>query len=206
MQVNRFDIPEFGEVVKRQTDVRDAAFLNPLTDICGIKIRQMTPVDLLALDGIDSPFIRVRPASREDFARFLRILSPLPYSYWRWRGNYRFGKACRKLNIADAGAAIEKYISVTFQDSPSGKATGQTDYASWCAHLVNWMAINYGWPMDEILSRPLRVLFQLQNCIKRYHDPNAIIHNPSDKVVSKNLALKQQRLNLVTLLAKRTRN
>lgn len=206
MHVNRSDIPGHGEEVKRQTDVRDAAFLHPLTDICGFKIRQMCPIDFLKLDGIGSPFIAGGPATLEDVSLFLRILTAEQPHKWIWFGNYRFGKRCRFLGLEAVKVAIQKYLRTTFQDRPGSSKTSETPYASWCAHLVNNIASEYGWPIETILQTPFRILHQLQNCIRRNHNPIAIIINPSDEKIGAHLALKQQRLNLVNLLASRARN
>ena len=202
MIVDRFAVPGFREAVQRQTDLRDDAFLEFTAIICGIEIRQMTPHDFLILDAANSPFLSGNAIELSDIARFLWILSPeyRPRAKWAQR---RFGRVCRKINTVEAALQIDKYLEVTFQDSPGSSGGNRVSFAGWCAHLINYISSEYGWTRDEIMSCPLRILYQLQRCIRKSHDPDAILFNPSDEITRKSILLKQQRLNLLNELVRR---
>jgi hypothetical protein len=202
MQVNRYDIPGFPEAVERQNDDRDAAFLELTTSICGIEIRQMTPEDFLILNGINSPLLRGGIPSPAHVAKFLWHLSP-DYNPQSESAFSAFMHKVGKINYADAIKSIKAYLERTFMDSP-GESDGESvSYASWCAHIVDVFASEYGWPRKEVLKCSFRVLYQQMNCIKKRHNPDAPVWNPSDKLIREHRALKQQRFNLLKLLSKR---
>src|SRR5689334_706017 len=98
--MSRFEIPGYREAVKREMDIRDAAFLNITADICGIPIRQMTPRDYLILDGLGSPILdgRIATASREDIVKFLWFLSP-EYRHGSWWRSWVFGFQARGIPV-----------------------------------------------------------------------------------------------------------
>lgn len=206
MRYNPFDIPGYREAVQKEGEIRVAAFVSPSTSICGIPIRQMTPMDFINLNGIESPMLYGTDFSRKDITRFLRLLSAKPIKP-NWLSNYRFGKRCRRINLDEAKASIDKYLERTFFDSPSTSAGAHVSFASWCAHLIDLIASEYGWPMDDIMRCPFRVLDQLANCIKKRNDPESITFNPlSGKVRQEFTKLRQARLSLVNLLGNRARN
>lgn len=198
-------IPNHAEAVKRETDVRDAAFLEITTLICGVEIRQMEPRDFLILSGIDSPFLNGGMPVSADVVKFLWFLSP-DYKHGDAEASKRFASAVRKQNGLELLRDIYRYISDTFQDAPGGKSDSGPNYAGWCAYLIDAIASEYGWPWQTIMRTPFKILYQQVKCIRRRRDPDAIMFNPSDRATGDRLALKQQRLNLVSLLAKRARN
>jgi hypothetical protein len=72
VRYNPFDIPGYREAVQKEGEIRVAAFVSPSTSICGIPIRQMTPMDFINLNGIESPMLYGTDFSRKDITRFLR--------------------------------------------------------------------------------------------------------------------------------------
>jgi hypothetical protein len=196
------EIPGFRVALKRENDVRDAAFLDLTTDICGIPIRQMTARDLVILDGLDNPLVCGGLPTPEQLKQFLWLLSP----GYRDRATIRrwlFNSRVNALGYLRPYRRCLEYVRDTFQDSPGGSAVQQRQYAGWCAHMVNAIAINYGWSEELIVGTektpgiPLKRLFQYLKCIRRYHDPQCPMHNPSDKLIgqyirSKNAKLKQR--------------
>ena len=175
------DIPGLREAIKRENDIRDASFLDLNTNICGVKIRQMTPRDLLILDGIGNPLMSGQLPSAAQLAEFLWLLSPQFKNHAPIR-RFLFGRSIRKISYVAAVKACGKYIEETFQDSPASSGVSSMPYAGWCAYVVNRVAINYGWSRNEIINLPLKELFQYLKCLTRHHDPQAPMHNPSDKV------------------------
>lgn len=196
------DIPGFREAIKRENDVRDASFLDLTTNIGGVAIRQMTPRDMLILDGIGNPVMSGQLPSQDQLAQFLWILSP-EFTLSKLKA-WNFGRRIRKLDYLATAKACFKYVEETFQDSPGGSGINSTPYAGWCAHLVNSIAINYGWPEEKILNLPLKRLFQYLKCVRRYNNPDSPTHNPSDKVKGDYIRLLNARAQLVNILKRRT--
>lgn len=210
MQFNAYDIPEFREAVTLENHARDAAFLDPITDICGIKIRQMTPEDLLILDGLGNEVIRFKKPEANHIGKFLWQLS-------HNRGNaWIHGRKCRKLNYGAAMAAIEKYMKITFQDAPGGSISMELPIASWFSHRIDLVCSEYGgYTHQTLLRTPLRVIYQLANCIIQRHDPAYKVNALHGEVLQKRLQEKNEeyapkiraaRQSLVDLLSKRARN
>lgn len=196
----------FEEAVKRDSDVRDAAFLELTTNICGIEIRQMTPRDFLILDGIGSPLLYGLKewATLENVADFLWLMSA-SYRSGKWPA-FWFARRCRKVNFGEATEGIMRYVEDTFQDAPGGKLERSNPFASPVAHWVHRFATEYGWPWREIIHTPFKILFQQMKCIRFEADAKAEVRSRRIlKLAGERLRLKQQRLNLVNLLAKRAR-
>lgn len=197
----------YQEAVKRDTDVRDAAFLELTTAICGVEIRQMTPRDFLIIDGIGSPFIYglKDQADNQDVVAFLWLISPRfrPGRLAAWR----FGRRCRKINFGLAVKAIEQYVEDTFQDAPGGSPSNDTPFASCVAFWVHRLSSAYGWDWRDVIRTPLKVLFQQLKCIEAVSDSKADLRSRRIlKVQGERLRLKNARLQLVNLLSKRARN
>jgi hypothetical protein len=199
------DVPGLTEALKRENDIRDASFLDLNANLCGVEIRQMTPQDLLILDGIGNPLMAGGLPSPAELADFLWKLSP------RFKLNapirrFLFGRSVRKKEYLSLVKACGKYISDTFQDSPGSSGPSSTPYAGWCAYLVNNIAMNYHWSEDKILRTPLKRLFQYLKCIRRYHNPDAPMHNPSDKMKGDYIRLENARNSLLKTLRSRFKN
>ena len=196
---------DFESAVKRENDIRDAAFLELNTVIAGVELRQMTPRDFLILSGIGSPFMDGGIPRSSDVIKFMWFLSP-EYRHRDTDSAKRFASIARKKNGLELLRGIYKYLADTFQDSPGGGKSSGPSYAGWCAYIIDALASEYGWTRKEIMATPFKILYQQLNCIRKRNDPDVILFNSSDQATGKRLALKQQRLNLVNLLAKRGSN
>lgn len=194
----------FEEAVKRENDFRDAAFLNLTTNICGIELPQMTPRDFLILDGIGSPYIVGGERTLTDLVNFLWHLSD--HRRGKLRYAFFYGR-CWMMDFELSEYWVAQYLQRTFLDSPGGTPSANREsYAAWIAYLVDHVASEYGWALDDVMNTPLRILYQQIRCILLRHNPDRKFINPlSRKVIGERLRLKQQRLNLVNLLAKRAR-
>ena len=177
--------PEYLAAVKLENDVRDAAFLELTTDICGIKIRQMRPRDLLILDGTDNPMVDKGAPTPEQLRDFLWKLSP-DYRRSAFHRIHFWFRTLKFYRLKFYFQAVEKcwrYIDSTFQDSP-GRSSGSRSrpYAGWCAHMVNTISTAYGWDDEKVLKTPLVRLWQYVNCIRKSNDPDFTPFNASDKL------------------------
>ena len=199
-------IPGLSEAVKRESDIRDVSFLDLTTTICGIEIRQMTPLDMMVLDGVGNPLMYGRIPSPVQLSFFLWKLSPkfrnnAPFRRFIFASQVEWG--IRGVNLPLAVAECRKYIADTFQDAPAGPEEQSTPYAGWCAHIVNNIASSYGWSEAEILNTPLKRLFQYLRCIRRNNNPNAPMFNASDKVKGDYLRMQNARASLIKVLKSR---
>jgi hypothetical protein len=203
MKIRDHEIPGYPEAVKRENDIRDAAFLDLTTDICGIKIRQMTPRDLLILDGTDNPLVCHGIPSSPQLAHFLWLLSGSYCNNAPIR-RFIFARKVRPLPFMQTVKACWKYVEETFQDSPGGSGPQATPFAGWCAHLIDRTAFNYGWTRGEILNTPLQILFQCQKVIRARKDAEYTPRNPSDKIRGEGaIALFKARTELLSVLKRR---
>lgn len=199
MELKWSDIPGYREAVKRENDSRDAAFLDLTTNICGVEIRQMTPRDLLILDGIGNPLMEGKAPSPEQLAEFLWILSPR-FSTRAPLRRFLFGRSIRRINYMEAVRACGRYIEATFQDSPASSGMKSAPYAGWCAHLITKLSNNPVADEQKILNTPLKRLFQYQKCLRRQRDPECPMHNPSDKLKGNYARLLNARMKLLKTL------
>ena len=199
VRFNFYDIPEFREAVRVETNARDAAFLNIPANICGLQIRQMTPRDFLILHGLENPIISGCNLTDSDISDFLHFMA-VNQSPW-----HRFWKMFR-MDYLKALEAIGRYFESTFQDTPGGtKSAKSVPIASWFAHRVFFlMSHNVCRTIDEALDTPFRIHNQIINCVIVELNPDYKVHARHGKVLAQRLELKNARLQLLQLLSKRS--
>lgn len=174
---------EVGEALAREKNARDAAWADVRPRIGGREFLPLTIRHYLALDAVDSPFIRggVMPTP-EQLCQFLWVIapefSPDPGAM------LNFAKAIGGLPFEATVKECFELVEVTFMDAPqgdSGSGSGPS-FVSWVASIVDALGSEYGWKHFEVLDMPLRQVFQLLRAIRRRHDPKAILFNAlSDK-------------------------
>lgn len=200
---NPFDTPGFREAVKKENDVRDAAFLELPTSICGLDIRPLTPRDLLVLDALENPIAWTREeADTIQVGRFLWFQSV----NYRPRAKLRqFLHAFQVLSMDRTKAIdqIDNYFKQAFHDAPGKSGRREVPYVGWAAHFVDQFAAEYGWTRREILDCPLAILYQQRKCISKRIDPGLVIGNPSDRIIGDHFRLHNERLKLVQTLKAR---
>lgn len=209
-----FDVPEYAAAVKKENDVRDAAFLDLPADICGVKIRQMTAWHWVVLAGIDSPFLRsgVFMPEPEQVLMFLWVMSPMferlskavlqNTAVGRWRQR-RFIRRYKHLDYKRCVDGICAFVKDTFQDCPEGGEENDKRKApniSFAAGVVHAIACEYGWNERDIVQMPLKRVFQYLNMIdalnraRNGEEPSWV--NPSDsvkyKIIREERARRQQ--------------
>lgn len=189
MFVNRFTDPEYVEAVEHENAIRDAAFIDMPARVCGIDLRQMTPVDYLLHDGLGFPLHAKadEPFTSREIVAFLWLQS-VRYKHGATFRAMVFGRMCRRLPLEQADAAIKRFIADTFQDAPGSKVgTNKAPQVGFLAGIVDVLAAEYGWAERDILRTPLKRLFQFFRCIKLRNNPKAVLFNASDKVISRRL-------------------
>jgi len=207
VEISFQDLPEFQVAVKRENEIRDAAFLRLTTRIGPIELKPMTPRDLLILDGLDNPVVSGGIPTSAQLADFMWKLSTEYKDGARWR-RWRFAKRVAKLDFISTIQACFNYIRDTFQDAPAGSGEHSLPYAGWCAHLaVSLAPQNPAANLDLILNTPLKILFQLRRVMRRVDNPNAPMINFSDRIKREEaLKLYNHRRKLIQVLKKRSEN
>lgn len=114
--------------------------------------------------------------------QFLCVTSPLagkPRSLKRWR----FTRRIRKLKYIQTLNTISVFIGEAFADSPGNKnSKAQISYYSLSAALVGLIAREYHWSEREIMSLPLKRLWQYRAEILASKGDKSI-GNPSDRKI-----------------------
>ena len=170
---------EVGEALAREKNARDAAWADVRPRIGGREFLPLTIRHYLALDAVDSPFIRggVMPTP-EQLCQFLWVIAPefSPDS----GAMLNFAKAIGAWPSFDARVKeCFELVEVTFMDAPQGDGgnAGGPSFVSWVASIVDALGSEYGWKPFEVIDMPLRQIFQLLRAIRRRHDPKAMLFN-----------------------------
>lgn len=186
--LDRNSIPGYREAVEREQSAREQTFLGLTEFVCGVEVNPLTPRLFLILEEGESPFVCGGIPDHADVAQFFWIVS---IDFVSGRGDLakEFAKTrCPNIDFTSACVAIYAYIEAALQDSPGGSGGGRTEFASWVASLVHKIASRYHWSENDILNLPLKRAFQYTKLMRASDDPNAIMFNPSDRIVSKYLA------------------
>lgn len=156
--------PGFNEAVAQEQRERTGAYLDLPSVICGIEIRQMTPMDLARLTYAGNPYVTgYGEKSYPVAAHFIFQLAIKPF------------KTPAKALLAIAGNSIEEidnqiedYVELTFRDQNSGGgATEDAPIASLIAWLEYRMFKTFGWDRERTLNAPLRLIWQQVRCWQR---------------------------------------
>ena len=178
-------IPGLGAAIEQERFVRDSSFLSLPEVIGGVDVQPMTLRHVIALSSVGSPFIAGGHASPEAVAQFVLLLAK-PQG---WLAKRRLLRRIARLDYDATIAEIKAFMDEAFQDSPaSSGGRAQASYYSFAASLVDVFGTEYGWSENEILDVPLKRLFQYLNAIRKRHNPEAVLFNPSDRVRGEFLA------------------
>jgi hypothetical protein len=196
-------IPGLREAVEKETAAREEAFLDAPEFICGVEVMPLTMEHMARLSAAQSPFICGGVPLADDCALFLWCISrDYERAIWLrdkleavssklaslalWVARRRFVARLRHVDSQIAIYAINAYCDSALMDAPRGAdgASGPS-YWSCLAALVFSLAQATGWGESEIVRMPCKRLFQYMKLARKYRDPDAILFNPSDRVVSK---------------------
>ncbi len=183
-RLNVGDIPGYAEAVAMEQQNREVAYLDVSFDVCGIKLRQMTPRMLARLYAHGSPFLCGQAPRLSDVLQFLWGCSE-DYCASPFRRSLFFHRVGRlitsgRMVIQDSVDEIYAYCDATFQDAPrGGEAT--TPYASQIAWIEFDMSGEpWRWPREQIMDTPLRIIYPQMRCKEMSQGRTPI--NPSDRI------------------------
>jgi hypothetical protein len=162
----------FAEERAREESRREQAFLDLPISTAGEPLRLMTPRDLLALNGAESPFVCPVEMSAAHVALFYWVMHENNDGTDGWRNRRRRDALIRRLAVqpfeylAQCG---KEYCDEIFQDSPpSGESHDEKRPLGTCflAPLIVSLALETGWSQSEIVGTPLPRLFQYMKAIR----------------------------------------
>lgn len=140
--------------------------------VCGEELRQMTPKDLLILNGIESPFVCGGEADALDvviFLWFLNIKNDRTESWLNRRRKKQMMKRVALLPFFEAVQSCRDFVEGTFQDTPNRESGGGQKRPIGTALIVPLIvriAKETGWDKDKIMQMPLAQLFQFLKHIR----------------------------------------
>lgn len=194
-------IPGYAEAVRRESRLRDTAFLGGLEIVCGVEVCPLSLRRLIWLEHARNGFVVPCRFDNEEeaLAHALQVVyfctpafkipdSP-KFSFWKtfmdgMRQNAFFRKTLRAGTPEAIVKEIETWMGDAFMDSPAGNVSDvqPPSYASYPAYIVDKFA-EAGLPFtyEENLDMPLRRLWQhWRVAMRRVHD--LAISNPSDDI------------------------
>jgi hypothetical protein len=198
---------QYWEAVKYEQQVRDSSFVSSEEvihthvkrfgiwfPVC-LTVQSMTVRHWLLLEdnALMPGNIKDKEASNieSDLAMFLWVLSPNFSTEKRKR--LKFLKQVAKLNLTQTITGVTLYISQTFLDAPGGNTNAiEASYTSQASDIIDLLASQYGWSLNEIMSLSLKQVFQLTRSIRQRLNPteHKLINRISDGL--KLAALKEQ--------------
>lgn len=183
-------IPGYEEAMKRERDIRSAAFINAPELICGLKVNPLNLNHVALLEALGSPYLCGGVPSAEDTAIFLWIVS-VQFKAFDIEARDAFVRSIAHMDAELLQAEIASYMDEAWQDSPSGRDNGPAP-TSWAAAMVDALACEYGWSEAEIMAIPVKRLFQYLRRIRMRIDPKAIFIDSSDELRAKWLESQRQ--------------
>jgi hypothetical protein len=196
------EIPGLRDAIKRESRIRDTAFLDGLELVCGVEVAPLTLRRLIWLEQAHNGL--VCPWKFESMDELLahsvsllyfctpnfNIPTSPKFSFWKtvWDGaaQYRFRQKILgwwkpDLIVSEVGG----WVSDSMMDAPQGGGNSEVkapSFASYPAYIVDKFA-QAGLPFtyEEIMTMPLRRLWQhWRICVRRVDE--ATITNPSDEL------------------------
>lgn len=159
----------FEEAVALESFERNTAYLELSSVVCGVSIRQMTPMDVARLGHARNPFISGGVVTYAAIAQFLFLLrSEVESTDSKARNRIAsILKQVTKFDLDAAHSEVSEYIEITYRDSPSG-TPDSAPVATSTAWLEYRMAgAPWGWKREETMRTSLRIIFQQIRCKMR---------------------------------------
>jgi len=176
----------YEAAIADEAEYRSLAFLGDFESICGIDVKPLTLHLLGRLKVVRSPFIAGGPVNHKQVAHFLWIVSVDFSPDKEKRDGWILAR--QSLIIEDAIRGIDEYLNRAFLDSRTHGGRKTRPLVSSSASIaLEMMGEPWRMGLDEIMDRPLSVLFQLMKA-KDIQDGNAVCNKRSDKVTSDYLA------------------
>lgn len=211
MKADFTEYPEYVEALERESFLRDSAFIGLPESVAGFELRPMSLRDWITLRITRSPFLHGTNSTLEDLCRFLWLQS-VDFSH-NERARKRFYKRCREfsggwtkkqkqlasLRFTEAALACRSYVLEALMDMPGGKKTEgfEPSYYSDGAFMCGLLGREFGYSREDVLSMPLKQLWQLISEIKdtaaAKNGERAVLFNPISDRVRREIAKEMNR-------------
>ena len=180
----------------RESALREQAFVDWESVVCGERIRQMTLGDMLMLQGLGNPYVAGDAFPEAvDVMQFLWYLSVENKGsrLRKWYQRRALIKRVAQIKAADplaaCGAEIDAYMADVFQDAPKGSKSdrrplGVCFMASMLVRLASALGSFDPATGKEWAHSPLARIFQYLKAIRANEDADYKDSSPSDKVMS----------------------
>ena len=173
--------PRIAEAQKQDTKAKEQIFLPWFEErIADQEAVQLTPQRYLLLT-VSNALIGEAEPTFKSVIRFLWIVSPkfceskIRARFFQWNK--------RKLDQEETTEACANYLERAFSFQPSSKKESTGGSGDWVSGLVDTIASEYGWPLREIMTTPLPILFLLCARIKtRYSGKSVNFSSEADKL------------------------
>lgn len=177
-------IPGYDDALKEERRIREEIFLDLPANICGFKIKQITPFLYARLCLMETPFLSDGEVTPREVTRFLWALSE-DFSISTEDREAFQEKAIKLLEEKwdEAYAKIEKFLDDTFMDGPRGGGAESVPYVSGIAWMVFRMECDpHRWTRNRTLHTPMREIYQYMRCADI--DRGRVMYNRSDIIKS----------------------
>jgi len=189
--------PRWHAMQARENALREQAFIEWSSVVCGERIRQMTLGDMLMLQGLGNPYVAGEAYPEAvDVMQFLWVLS-VENKGSRLRKWYQRRKLIQRVAqikavdpLAECGTQIDSYMADAFQDAPKGSKSDRRPLGvCFMASMLTRLASALG-PHDpatgEVWARsPVARIFQYLKAIRANEAEGEFKDSsPSDKVMS----------------------
>ena len=149
-------------------------------DIAGFSLRQITVRDLVNLEFTENRLTQGEEPKLDDLLALVFMLSNDRY-FFRGRYARKVGKIIRDHEVVRQ--ELISYFNAAFNDMPyspnssSSKAYDEVDSSVSVMTLVDSIASNYGWTLNEILDLPISTALQLLQRIVQRNSENYSMRN-----------------------------
>lgn len=163
-------------------------------EIAGFKLRQITVRDLLHLEFTENRLTLGEEPHLDDLVAFVLMLSN-DRVFFNTRYARKVGRIIRRHEIFRQELIC--YFNSAFNDMPAISHSGSTnqvesvDSSVSVMTLVDSLASNYGWSLDEILDTPLATALQL---LQRILQRNSESYSPRNAITQQARANELNRL------------
>lgn len=180
------DAPKFdySGAVEQEQFQRNCAYLNLPETVCGEQVNNLTPHTLALLTAAKSPWIV--GGNRLVIDEVFKTIWPLHIDYDArdTRTAKRVLKSLYSFGVYKCVDELDAYFETTFMDAEGGGTPEKPIAASVSWLVYTFLREPFYYPEEKTLSTPIRKLYQLQRCHKKYNGGDVM--NPlSDKVRGK---------------------
>lgn len=175
-------IPGYDDALKEERKIREEVFLDLPENICGFKIKQITPFLYARLCVMETPFLSGDDVTPKEVIRFLWALS-VDFSEEQEKRDAFIESVVKSLEGRwdEAYEAVEKFLDDTFMDGPVAGGTDSVPYVSGIAWMIFRMGCDpFRWDKERTLHTPMREIYQYMRCADI--DRGRIMYNRSDTI------------------------